>query len=268
VNIDDRIAIVTGAASGIGRAGAIALGAAGARLVVVADRNDDGAEATSASICDTGGSAIASHCDVGQEADVVGLIRNIEQQHGPVDIYWANAGVAPPGGPEQPDDIWDLAWRVNVMAQTWAARALLPNWKERRHGHLVVTASMAALLTALPSGVYASTKHAALGLAEWVAINCADDGIRVSCLCPGAVRTPMLSQSTANDDAGEERIGGGGIVEPEEAARLVIRAILQDKFLVATHPHLLRYVERKATDLDRWIDGMARLSDRTKQHDL
>ena len=91
--------------------------------------------------------------------------------------------------PEAPDATWDLQWRVNVLSHVYAARALLPGWTARGEGHLITTASMAGILTSLGDGVYAATKHAAVGFAEWLAITYADQGIKVSCICPGAVDT-------------------------------------------------------------------------------
>jgi len=252
-----RIAVVTGAAGGIGGALVRALVAAGADTVVATDVWDD-------AIAD-GDHVVARALDVGDEAATIALVREVEDAHGPIDLWFANAGVAHGGGADAPDDVWALQWSVNVMAHVYAARALLPGWIARGEGHLVTTASMAGILTSLGDGVYAATKHAALGFAEWLAITHGEQGVKVSCVCPGGVDTPMLTASTAGDAAKASAIiGGGDVLSPDEAAARVIAAVRDDVFFIYTHPELKLYVERKAADPDRWIRGMSRLWGRSQ----
>src|SRR4029079_17222787 len=167
--------------------------------------------------------------DVGDEGATIALVDEVEGAYGPIDLWFANAGVANGGGADAPDELWANQWRVNVMAHVYAARALLPGWIARGDGHLVTTASMAGILTSLGDGVYAATKHAALGFAEWLAITHAAQGVKVSCVCPGGVDTPMLRGSASGDAAKASAIiGGGDVLSPDEAAARVVAAVTDD----------------------------------------
>ncbi|MFT3851176.1 MAG: SDR family oxidoreductase [Ilumatobacteraceae bacterium] len=251
-----RVAVVTGAAGGIGGAITRALVAAGADTVIATDVRADSI---------VGGERIVGRqLDVADEAATKALIDDVERAHGPIDLWFANAGLSGGGGADAPDSAWDAQWQVNVMAHVYAARALLPGWIERGEGHLITTASMAGILTTLGDGVYAATKHAAVGFAEWLAITHAADGVKVSCICPGAVDTAMLRGSTGDAKTAAAVIGGGGVLPPGEAAARIVAAVRDDAFLILTHPEMHEYMERKAADTDRWIRGMARHWERTK----
>jgi NAD(P)-dependent dehydrogenase (short-subunit alcohol dehydrogenase family) len=253
-----RIAVVTGAAGGIGGALVRALVDAGAETVIATDVRADAIVA--------GDRIVAKALDVGDEAATIALVAEVEDGYGPIDLWFANAGIAHGGGADAPDDVWAKQWQVNVMAHVYAARALLPGWIARREGHLVTTASMAGILTSLGDGVYAATKHAALGFAEWLAITHAEEGVKVSCVCPGGVDTAMLRGSAGGDAAKASAvIGGGEVLSADEAAARVVAAVTDDVFFIYTHPELKLYVERKAADPDRWIRGMARLWGRSQQ---
>jgi NAD(P)-dependent dehydrogenase (short-subunit alcohol dehydrogenase family) len=141
------------------------------------------------------------------------------------------------------------------MAHVYAARHLVPRMKARGGGYLLNTASAAGLLSQIGSVTYAVTKHAAVALAEWIAITHGRDGIRVSVLCPQAVRTPMTA-------GGAGVAGVDGMIEPEDAAQAVVEALREERFLVLPHPTVAEYIKRKTTDYDRWIRGMQRLQDR------
>lgn len=253
-----RIAVVTGAAGGIGGALVRALVAAGAATVVATDLDVDGI---------AGGDRIVTRqLDVGDVVATTALVERVTAEHGPIDLWFANAGVAGGGGYDASDDTWALQWRVNVMSHVFAARALLPGWIARGEGHLITTASMAGLLTSLGDGVYAATKHAAVGFAEWLAITHGDQGIKVSCICPGAVDTAMLRGGAGGDAAKATAvIGGGEVLPPDEAAARVLAAVTEDRFLIYTHPEMQQFVEGKATDPERWIRGMTRLWGRAQQ---
>ena len=257
--------MVTGGAGGIGSAVARAFAAADARGVAVSDIDGEGAEVVAESIRKAGGQAIAVQADIGTEAGNAALIDATEDAYGPIDLFHANAGVGAGFGPEAPDADWDLVWRVNVMAHVWAARILLPGWMARGEGYFVSTASMAGILTSLGSGPYATTKHAAVGFAEWMAITYHADGIKVSCLCPGGVNTRMLRAATGDAVRSSARIGGGEVREPEDVAETVVDAIRDERFLIMSHPEMHEYVERQAKDRDRWINGMRRLWSRTRE---
>src|SRR3954447_26615216 len=184
-----KVAIVTGGASGIGRGMAERFAAEGAKAVIVADMNGDGTRAVADGI---GATATGVALDVSDEQAVAALVHDTEERHGPIDLFASNAGIAIFGGEEVPDDGWDQIWHVNVMAHIYAARHVLPSMLARGEGYLLNTASAAGLLTNLGAAPYAVTKHAAVALAEWLAITHGDAGIKVSCLCPQGVNTPML----------------------------------------------------------------------------
>jgi NAD(P)-dependent dehydrogenase (short-subunit alcohol dehydrogenase family) len=249
--VKDRIVVVTGAASGIGRALARRFAAEGAKLVVCSDRNGDGVRAVAEEV---GG--IAFTTDVSKEADIKHMIDTVEAERGPIDLFCSNAGIGIGGGAEAPDEAWQRIWDINVMAHVWAARHMVPLMAARGEGYLLNTASAAGLLSQIGSAPYAVTKHAAVGLAEWLAITHGDKGIRVSVLAPQAVRTAM----TAGNPDGVASVDG--MIEPEAVAEACVRAIEAEDFLILPHPEVLEYMRRKATDYNRWIAGMRKLQRR------
>lgn len=254
MELTDRHVVVTGGSGGIGRALVRRFAAEGAAAVVVADLDLDAARAVAAEI---GGLAV--HGDVGREDDVRALIATATEAHGPIDVFVSNAGVPGAlGGPESADDAWDVAWRVNVMAHLWAARALLPSMVARGEGYLVSTASAAGLLTQVSSLSYSVTKHAAVALAEWLAIEYRDAGVRVSCICPQGVRTPML-ELAMEEPAGAAALTAGGLIEPEDVATAVIDGMREERFLILPHPEVARFMAHKASSPDHWLEGMRRI---------
>lgn len=248
MEITDRIAVVTGAASGIGKALSLALHAAGAKKVVCADLNGSGAADTARQI-----DGAAYEVDVSEESEIRELIEVTEDQHGPIDLFVSNAGIIHRGGLEIDNDRWQQIWEVNVMAHVWAARHVVPRMIERGGGYLLNTASAAGLLNQVGAASYAVTKHGAIGLAEWLALTYGDDGIKVSALCPQAVRTGMTADP--NSVAAQD-----GLLEAEPVAELCLQAIRDETFLVLPHPEVLTYMRRKTDDYDRWIGGMQRLN--------
>jgi NAD(P)-dependent dehydrogenase (short-subunit alcohol dehydrogenase family) len=261
VELEDSVVVVTGAAGGIGGALVRELLRRGARSVLAADL-DAGVESLSAEL---GAAVVPRTLDVTDEEATRALVEEVEREHGPIDLYFANAGVATGIGPEAPDEQWELQWRVNVMSHVYAARVLFPRWTERGRGHLVTTASMAGILSSAGDGAYSATKHAALGLAEWLAFTYGERGIRVSCVCPGAVDTAMLRAGAGGDAAKASAvIGGGEVLTPEEAAKRILDAVEGDRFLILTHPAMQDFAVGKAQDPDRWIRGMTRLWSRAQ----
>jgi NAD(P)-dependent dehydrogenase (short-subunit alcohol dehydrogenase family) len=254
MELADKHIVVTGGAGGIGRALVRRFAAEGARAVVVADRALDGAEAIAGEV---GGLAV--ELDAGREQSVRALIAEATVANGPIDIFISNAGVpGARGGPEAEDEVWDEAWRVNVMAHVWASRALLPQMLQRGEGYLINTASAAGLLTQVSSLIYSVTKHAAVSLAEWLAIEYGDAGVRVSCICPQGVRTPMLDLAM-DEPAGAAALTSGGLIEPEDVADAVVAGIGDERFLILPHENVAGFMALKGSDPERWLRGMRRL---------
>ena len=251
MRIADRVAVVTGAASGIGRALARRFVAEGAKAVIAADIHEKPLRDLAAEC-----GAIPMVCDVTREADIKALVADAESRHGPVEIFCSNAGICELGGENVPDADWQRNWDLHVMAHIHAARAVAEKMAERGEGYLVNTASAAGLLAHIDSATYTVTKHAAVAFAEWLAIRYGDRGVRVSVLCPQAVRTPMT-------EGREGRVAAvDGMLEPDAVADCVVRAMDDETFLILPHPEVLEYLRRKPADYDRWLGGMQRLKAR------
>jgi NAD(P)-dependent dehydrogenase (short-subunit alcohol dehydrogenase family) len=254
MNVAGKVVAVTGGARGIGRALARRFAQEGARHVAVADLDEAGVHAVATELR---GSAM--RVDVSHEADVATFIDATERTHGPIDLFCSNAGIGIGRGLETPDEVWQKIWEVNVMAHVYAARHLVPRMIARGGGYLLNTASAAGLLSQIGSATYAVTKHAAVSLAEWIAITHGHQGIKVSVLCPQAVRTDMIA-GNEGDVASVD-----GIMEPEQVADAVIAGLAAEKFLILPHAEVGQYLQRKAADRDRWIAGMNRLQQRYKE---
>jgi NAD(P)-dependent dehydrogenase (short-subunit alcohol dehydrogenase family) len=199
--------------------------------------------------------------DVRVEADIVSVVNQTEDQFGPIDLFCSNAGIVSTDAPgmtaaSSPNDVWLKSWEVHVMAHVYAARAVLPSMIKRGEGYFLNTASAAGLLNQIGSAPYSVTKHAAVGFAESLAITHQNDGIKVSVLCPQAVRTQMIRGS----EDGAASIDG--VLEPEEVAECVINGLAEEAFLILPHPEVKLYFSRKASDYDRWISGMVRFRDK------
>lgn len=251
MQIQDKVVIVTGGANGIGRALCLRFAREGARAVIVADIDVQGANRVAEEI-----HGVAAIADVGKEADIQRLVALATDKFRQVDFFCSNAGIGAAGGPEAPDRDWERSWGINVMSHVYAARAVLPQMLARKEGYLLQTVSAAGLLTQIGSAPYSVTKHAALGFAEWLAITYGDQGIRVSALCPQGVKTDMLLKA---------QFAGGaflleGALEPEQVADDVVKAVQEEKFLILPHPEAARYFQNKANDYERWIRGMRKLN--------
>jgi NAD(P)-dependent dehydrogenase (short-subunit alcohol dehydrogenase family) len=255
MELKDKVAVVTGGANGIGAALSRRFATEGARGVVVVDREADAAVAVADEI---GGLALTA--DVGVEADIVSVVERAEAAFGPIDLFCSNAGIGGGGSVDADDAVWQSIWDINLMAHVYAARAVLPAMLARGEGYLLNTASAAGLLTNIGNAPYTVTKHAAVGLAEWLSITYGDRGIKVSCLCPQGVRTNMLLGSPG--DASTEVVLAQGAIEPEQLADAVIDGLRDERFLILPHPEVADYVKRKAEDPDRWLAGMRRLQAR------
>jgi NAD(P)-dependent dehydrogenase (short-subunit alcohol dehydrogenase family) len=250
MRIEDKVIVVTGGASGIGRSLAKRFAHEGARKVVVADLDGPRAEQVAEEL---GDAVVAVTVDVAREDSVRALIERTEKEWGPIDLFCSNAGIFTRGGLETPDDTWKRMLDVNFMSQVYVARHLVPRMIARGGGYLLLTASAAGLLSQIGSVTYAVTKHAAVALAEWISITHGEQGIKVSVLCPQAVRTPMLT-------SGEGSVATvDGVMEPDQVAAAVVEALEGERFLVLPHPRVAEYVRRKGEDRDRWLTGMRRL---------
>ncbi|MFL5885373.1 MAG: SDR family oxidoreductase [Thermoleophilaceae bacterium] len=261
MEVSGKVAVVTGGASGIGRAMALRFADEGARGVVVADLDEGGTESVAREV---GPKGLGLACDVSDEAEVAKLIESAEEAFGPVDLFCANAGVANGLGLDTPDEVWELTFGVNVNAHIYAARRLVPAWLERGEGYFLSTASAAGLLTQIGDVSYAVTKHAAVAFAEWLSVTYGERGVGVSCLCPMGVRTPLLLQGL-EDAAGPESLGAkvvaaaGDLLEPEEVADHVIEGLRDERFLILPHPVVGEFMRRRGDDHERWLAGMRRL---------
>ncbi len=253
--IKDKVVVVTGGASGIGKALCERFADEGASAVVVADINQQGIDAMAQSISDKT-RAVAIKTDVSHEADVQALVERTEQAFGCIDLFCSNAGIFTLGDENVSDDAWQRIWDINVMGHVYAARAALPGMLARGEGYLLNTASAAGLLSQIGSAPYAVTKHAAVGFAEWLSITYGSRGIKVSVLCPQAVRTEMTAHTRGGGVAGVD-----GMLEPEALAQTVIDTLAAEAFLCLPHAQVLTYMQRKTADYDRWLGGMRRLQD-------
>ena len=255
MDLSNKHVVVTGAAGGIGSALARRFHELGARVVLT---DIGGADDVSASL--DGSVSIAA--DMRSESSIVEMIDAAEQHFGPIDLYFANAGVGSGTDPMDDEDRWNLAFDVNVHAHRWAARHLLPDWLERGDGYFCSTASAAGLLSQIGSAPYSVTKHAAVAFAEWLSITYGARGLKVSCLCPQGVNTNMLNNSDQLGDAGSVVRLIGIVLEPSDVANVVAAAIADERFLILPHPEVADYMALKATDHPRWLGGMRKLQRR------
>jgi NAD(P)-dependent dehydrogenase (short-subunit alcohol dehydrogenase family) len=256
MELTDKVVVVTGGGGGIGSALARRFAAEGARAVVLADR--DGARAQSVA-AEIGDAARGVECDTSHDAAVASLVDEVERREGPIDLYCANAGIALGTVAASDDAEWNEVWRVNLMGTVVAARHLLPRWVERGGGYLLVTASAAGLLTTLGDAAYSATKHAAVGLAEWIWITYSDRGVKVSCLCPQGVRTNMVFGPRAEGQPGIEQVKRMGIIEPEQVAASVVEGLADERFLILPHPEVADYFRAKGDNHGRWLGGMRKM---------
>ncbi len=252
MKVEDKVIVVTGGASGIGKAMCLRFHQEGARGIAVADIDEAGAR----EVAEAAG-GLAMRCDVSVEPEIVALVEETERRFGPIDLFCSNAGIGIADGPggmatSSPNQDWQRIWEVNVMAHVYAARAVLPGMIERGGGYLLNTSSAAGLLSQIGSAPYSTTKHASIGFAESLAITHGDQGIRVSVLCPQGVATPMTVGQDYSPQAGD------GMLQPGEVAESVIEGLDEERFLILPHPQVVTYMQRKTSDYDRWLSGMRR----------
>ena len=260
MQVTGKVVVVTGGANGIGKAMCEAFDRAGAARVVVADIDPDGARAVSTPI-----DGAAFKCDVGKEKDIRHVIEETERQFGPIELFCSNAGI---GGGFDPmsvnaggasDEPWQRSWAIHVMAHVYAARHLIPRMKARGGGYFLNTISAAGLLSQVGSPAYSTTKHAAVGFAENLAISHKADNIKVSILCPQGVDTNMLRSIPKGPQSGD------GDLSPEQVAQDVLKGLEEETFVILPHPQVLGYMRKKTENYDRWISGMAKIQAKMRE---
>lgn len=251
MNLKNKTVVITGGARGIGAAIANRFAIEGARIVL-ADLDQSQVAATAAGC---GGLGVA--CDVTKEAEVQALVKTAEAHFGPIDLFFSNAGVCP----DEPshaasasNDIWTRCWDVHVMAHVYAARAVLPGMIERGEGYLLQMSSAAGLLSQIGNAAYSTTKHAAVGFAESMAITHGGDGITVSVICPQYVATPMLGYADKNTSSDLP-----GVITPEQLADTVVQGVREEAFLILPHPDVARFIQFKSGNYDKWLIAMRQL---------
>ncbi|WP_299074581.1 SDR family oxidoreductase [uncultured Paraglaciecola sp.] len=250
MELQDKIIVITGAGSGIGRALAVRFHAQGAKQIVAVDINLDNAQETAKMV-----SGVAMMADVSKEDDISRIIEETEAKVGPIDLFCSNAGVALGEGIDSANGEWQASWDINVMSHVYAARHLVPRMVARGGGYFLNTSSAAGLLNQIGGAAYGVTKHAAVGFGEWLAIHHKHQGIKVSLLCPQAVRTPM----TDNDNEATAAAASNGMIEPEELANCVVDELRKESFLILPHPIVAEYMTNKTSNYDRWIGGMNKM---------
>ncbi|HVW43076.1 MAG TPA: SDR family oxidoreductase [Amycolatopsis sp.] len=255
MNLTDAGVVVTGGGRGIGAALAARFAAEGARVVV----GDLDGDAVARVASDIGGIAVAG--DAASESGVAHVISRAKAELGEIDLFCANAGIAPHGGPEAPEDAWARAWEVNVMAHVRAARLLLPDWLARGRGHFLATVSAAGLLTMLGTAPYSVTKHGALAFAEWLSATYRHRGITVQAICPQGVRTDLLADT---GPAGQVLLTRSAI-DPAQVADEAMRGLADGRFLILPHPEVADYYATRAAQPDRWLGGMNKLQQKIEE---
>lgn len=253
MDVKDKIIVVTGGADGIGKGLCHAFHDAGAQHIIVADLN--GAQANEVAVSVNG---TAFEVNVGREADVTQMIDATESTIGPIDLYVSNAGIFrsdpdPAQYASCSNQDWQDSWDVNVMAHVYAVRSVVPKMLARGGGAFLITASAAGLLSQIGSASYAVTKHAAVGLAESLAITHGRDGLHVYALCPEAVMTPLIHDTT---DIAAKAASMDGVLTPEDVACATLQGLRDETFLILPHAQVKEHMAHKSQNYERWIGGM------------
>lgn len=253
MELNGKVVVVTGGASGIGTGLCRRFREEGVRALIIADLNG---EAVAALVDEL--DAVGVTLDVRDEAAIAAMVSEVEAQFGQIDLFCSNAGILNLDGGDfwatsSANEVWQANWEIHVMAHVYAARACLPAMIRRGEGYFLHTISAAGLLSQPYTAAYATTKHAAIGFAESLAISHGDDGIKVSCLCPQAVDTAMLGGT----DGGSAGIDG--ILSPAQVAQAVIDGLREESFLILPHEQVEQYHLNKAQNYNRWIGGMRKL---------
>ena len=251
MEIENKVIVVTGGSGGIGKALATSFINENAKVVIVLDINFDNSVSESKKL-------IPVVCDVTNENQLTRIIDEINLEFGLIDIFCSNAGILSLGNEQLPIEDWNKNWNLHVMSHVFAAKKLIPEMLKRGSGYFVNTSSAAGLLSHIDSVTYSTTKHAAIGFAEWIAITYGKRGIGVSILCPQAVETAM-TMGRENEVSALD-----GMMKPTQVALDVIKAIKKETFLILPHEQVLGYFQNKANNYSRWIGGMQKLRQKLK----
>lgn len=251
MEIENKVIVVTGGSGGIGQALAKRFVHEKAKVVIVLDISFDNFDSE-------GNKLISKVSDVTDEKELTRIIDEINDEFGLIDIFCSNAGILSLGNEQTSNEVWNKNWNLHVMSHVFAAKKLIPEMLKRGSGYFVNTSSAAGLLSHIDSVTYSTTKHAAIGFAEWIAITYGKQGIGVSILCPQAVETAMTKGREKEVSALD------GMMKPEEVALDVIKAIKEETFLISPHDQVLGYFQNKANNYSRWIGGMQKLRKKLK----
>ena len=254
MELKDKVVVITGAGSGIGRAMAVRFKEEGAKHIVAVDINKNNVQATADLV-----GCHAMTADVSSESDMLKVIEETEANWGPIDLFCSNAGVGIAPRLDSANHEWQKSWDINVMAHVFISRHLIPRMVARGGGYFLITSSAAGLLNQIGGASYGVTKHAAVGFGEWLAIHYQHQGIKVSMLCPQAVRTAMTTAGDAQETAQIQSASIDGMIEPEEAMESVVQGLRDECFLILPHAVVLDYIRGKTADYDRWLGGMNKL---------
>jgi NAD(P)-dependent dehydrogenase (short-subunit alcohol dehydrogenase family) len=260
MKLENAVVVITGAANGIGYALARRFKDEGARGIALADL-----DAAKIAVVAKEIGALGFACDVSLEQDIQRVVRETEMAFGPIDLFCSNAGIAIAdpdlnNAASAANGDFERSWNIHVMAHVYAARALLPQMIARGSGYFLNTVSAAGLLSQIGSASYSASKHGAIGFAECLAITHRDHGIKVSVLCPQAVRTAMIGNEPEKGSASVD-----GIITAQAVAEAVIDGLAAERFLILPHPVVTGYMQRKTADYDRWLGGMSKLRRQLQQ---
>ena len=251
MEIRNKVIVITGGAGGIGLAIAKMFLIEDPKIIVLADINFDNVDLKNNKV-------IYKNCNIASESELNNLIDDINDEFGLIDIFCSNAGILTLGDEQSTNEDWNKNWDLHVMAHVFAAKKLIPDMIKRGYGYFVNTSSAAGLLSHIDSVTYSTTKHAAIGFAEWLAITYGKQGIGVSVLCPQAVKTNM-TKGRENEVSALD-----GMMEPDKVASEVLEAVKNEVFLISPHPEVVGYFQNKANNYSRWIGGMQKLRNKLK----
>ncbi len=246
---NNKVCVVTGGSSGIGKALVLELLDRKAKAVIIADINID---------TNLNNKKIHSYkVDVSNHQQMHSFINKIYKTYGNIDLYCSNAGIACDDNVSASADHWNRVWKVNVAQHTYAARECVPNMIKKGSCWFLITASAAGLLSQIGSATYSTTKHAAVGYAEWLSITYGNLGVGVSVLCPQGVKTPMTSKMKNGGIAGID-----GMLEADEVAKFTLDGIQSGRFLITPHESVRKYQKFKAENPEKWIIEMRKLNEK------